>query len=94
MTPLLYVQGVAVAYFMAHLPRSLFPAMNGGDAAVPFCFVFFYIFVRRRRPVERRSRRTNRPKRRQNKHLAEGINLFDAGWIITAGEILYGPRPT
>ena len=34
---------MAVAYFMAHLPRSFFPAMNGGDAAVLFCFVFFYI---------------------------------------------------
>ena len=34
---------MAVAYFMAHLPRSLFPAMNGGDAAVLFCFVFLYI---------------------------------------------------
>jgi putative oxidoreductase len=35
---------MAVAYFMAHLPRSVFPAMNGGDAAVLFCFAFFYIF--------------------------------------------------
>jgi putative oxidoreductase len=35
---------MAVAYFMAHFPRSFFPAMNGGDAAVLFCFIFFYIF--------------------------------------------------
>lgn len=35
---------MAVAYFIAHLPRSFFPAVNGGDAAVLFCFVFFYIF--------------------------------------------------
>jgi putative oxidoreductase len=34
---------MAVAYFMAHLPRSFFPSMNGGDAAVLFCFAFFYI---------------------------------------------------
>jgi putative oxidoreductase len=34
---------MAAAYFMAHLPRSFFPAMNGGDAAVLFCFAFFYI---------------------------------------------------
>jgi putative oxidoreductase len=27
---------MAVAYFMAHFPRSFFPAMNGGDAAVLF----------------------------------------------------------
>ncbi len=34
---------MAVAYFMAHFPRSFFPAMNSGDAAVLFCFVFFYM---------------------------------------------------
>ncbi len=34
---------MAVAYFMAHLPRSFFPAVNGGDAAVLYCFVFLYI---------------------------------------------------
>jgi putative oxidoreductase len=35
---------MAVAYFMAHFPRSFFPAVNGGDAAVLYCFTFFYIF--------------------------------------------------
>jgi putative oxidoreductase len=35
---------MAAAYFMAHAPRSFFPAVNGGDAAVLYCFVFFYIF--------------------------------------------------
>jgi putative oxidoreductase len=35
---------MAAAYFIAHLPRSFFPAANGGDAAVLYCFVFFYIF--------------------------------------------------
>ena len=35
---------MAAAYFMAHFPRSVFPALNGGDAAVLFCFVFFYLF--------------------------------------------------
>ncbi|MDR3421691.1 MAG: DoxX family protein [Xanthobacteraceae bacterium] len=34
---------MAVAYFMAHFPRSFFPAVNGGDAAVLYCFVFLYI---------------------------------------------------
>ena len=34
---------MAVAYFMAHFPRSFFPSVNSGDAAVLFCFVFFYI---------------------------------------------------
>jgi putative oxidoreductase len=35
---------MAVAYFIAHFPRSFFPAVNGGDAAVLYCFAFFYIF--------------------------------------------------
>ena len=35
---------MAVAYFIAHFPRSFFPAVNGGDAAVLFCFTFLYIF--------------------------------------------------
>lgn len=34
---------MAVAYFMAHFPRSFFPALNGGDAAILFCFVFLYL---------------------------------------------------
>ncbi len=34
---------MAVAYFMAHFPRSFFPAVNGGDAAVLYCFAFLYI---------------------------------------------------
>lgn len=34
---------MAVAYFMAHAPKNLFPALNGGDAAILFCFVFLYI---------------------------------------------------
>jgi putative oxidoreductase len=27
-----------------HFPRSVFPAVNGGDAAVLYCFIFLYIF--------------------------------------------------
>jgi putative oxidoreductase len=34
---------MAFAYFMAHFPRSFFPAVNGGDAAVLYCFVFLYL---------------------------------------------------
>ena len=34
---------MAVAYFMAHFPHGWLPAMNGGDAAVLYCFVFLYI---------------------------------------------------
>jgi putative oxidoreductase len=35
---------MAAAYFIAHFPRSFFPAVNGGDAAVLYCFIFLYIF--------------------------------------------------
>ncbi len=34
---------MAAAYFMAHFPRGFFPAANGGDAAILFCFVFLYL---------------------------------------------------
>jgi putative oxidoreductase len=34
---------MAVAYFMAHFPRSPWPVANGGDAAILFCFVFLYL---------------------------------------------------
>lgn len=36
---------MAVAYWMAHFPRSFFPVLNGGDAAVLYCFVFLFIVV-------------------------------------------------
>ena len=36
---------MAVAYFMAHFPKSLFPVANGGDAAILYCFVFLLLFV-------------------------------------------------
>jgi putative oxidoreductase len=36
---------MAVAYFMAHAPKSFFPALSGGDAAILYCFIFFYLFL-------------------------------------------------
>ena len=33
---------MAAAYFMAHAPKSFFPMLNGGDAAILYCFVFLY----------------------------------------------------
>ncbi len=36
---------MAVAYFMAHAPKSFFPALNAGDAAILYCFVFLYLAV-------------------------------------------------
>jgi putative oxidoreductase len=34
---------MAAAYFMFHAPNSFWPAVNQGDAAILFCFVFLYI---------------------------------------------------
>lgn len=33
---------MAFAYFIAHAPQSFFPVLNGGDAAILYCFVFLY----------------------------------------------------
>ena len=34
---------MAFAYFMVHALEGFFPANNGGDAAVLFCFLFLYL---------------------------------------------------
>lgn len=34
---------MAVAYFMVHAKQSFYPGLNGGDAAILFCFVFLYL---------------------------------------------------
>jgi putative oxidoreductase len=36
---------MAVAYFMAHAPKSFFPLLNGGDGAILYCFFFLLFFV-------------------------------------------------
>jgi putative oxidoreductase len=36
---------MAVAYWLFHAPRGFYPVVNGGDAAILFCFVFLYIAV-------------------------------------------------
>ena len=36
---------MAFAYFIGHASKSLYPAQNGGVAAILFCFVFLYIFA-------------------------------------------------
>jgi putative oxidoreductase len=33
---------MAFAYFIAHAPKSFYPAANGGNLAVLYCFVFLY----------------------------------------------------
>src|SRR5215475_1108451 len=34
---------MAFAYWMVHAPKGIYPVLNGGDAAILYCFVFLYI---------------------------------------------------
>jgi putative oxidoreductase len=34
---------MAVAYFMAHAPRGLWPILNGGELPALYCFLFLYL---------------------------------------------------
>ncbi len=36
---------MAVAYFIAHAPKSLFPVINQGELAIVYCFLFLYFAV-------------------------------------------------
>jgi putative oxidoreductase len=36
---------MAVAYWLFHFPKSVYPVLNGGDAAILFCFIFLYLAV-------------------------------------------------
>ncbi len=34
---------MAVGYFLSHAPKSFWPGLNGGEPAILFCFIFFYV---------------------------------------------------
>jgi putative oxidoreductase len=34
---------LAFAYFIGHFPKGFWPGMNGGEAAILFCFIFLYL---------------------------------------------------
>jgi len=34
---------MAFAYWLAHAPQSAYPLLNGGDAAILYCFIFLYL---------------------------------------------------
>jgi putative oxidoreductase len=36
---------MAFAYFIAHFPKSFYPSLNGGVAAILFCFIFLYLAI-------------------------------------------------
>ena len=33
----------AAAYFIAHAPKGLYPAANGGETVMLYCFIFLYL---------------------------------------------------
>ena len=36
---------MAIAYFYSHAPQGFFPLVNRGEAAILYCFIFFYLFA-------------------------------------------------
>ena len=34
---------MAIGYWLAHAPQSMYPSINMGDAAILFCFIFLYL---------------------------------------------------
>ncbi len=36
---------MAVAYFLYHRPKGIWPILNGGELAVLYCFVFLYLAI-------------------------------------------------
>lgn len=34
---------IAIGYFVAHFPKSFWPLVNMGEAAILYCFIFLYI---------------------------------------------------
>jgi putative oxidoreductase len=36
---------MAFAYFISHFPQGFYPSLNGGVAAILFCFIFLYIAI-------------------------------------------------
>jgi len=51
---------LAFAYFLGHAHKSFFPLLNGGEAAVLFCFVYLYIACAGGGPLSVDAMRRNR----------------------------------
>ena len=51
---------MAVAYWTAHAPKSFFPAINGGDSAILFCFLFLYFVFAGAGPWSLDAKRTSK----------------------------------
>src|SRR5688572_13036568 len=53
---------MAVAYFMSHVPRGLWPIENRGEASVLFCFLFLYFAAHGAGPHSLDALRPRRPR--------------------------------
>ncbi len=42
---------MAIGYFMMHAPKSAFPLLSGGEGAILFCFIFFYLIFAGAGPI-------------------------------------------
>lgn len=58
---LLLAGTMAAAYFIGHAPRNMFPIANGGNLAIMYCFVFFYLVFAGPGPWSIDAQRTSKP---------------------------------
>ena len=54
---------MAVGYFLVHAPLGIFPALNAGELAILFCFIFLYIAAAGPGAWSIDEMRTRRPRR-------------------------------
>jgi len=52
---------MALAYFTFHFPRSFMPIADGGNLAIVYCFVFFYLIFAGAGPWGLDAVRQNKP---------------------------------
>ncbi len=82
---------MAFAYWMAHAPQSTYPVLNGGDAAILFCFLFLYLAAAGAGRLQRRRRARRRAAERceiaagrlQSLHVARLMAACPAQPIVT-----------
>ena len=54
---------MAVGYFLVHAPLGIFPALNAGELAILFCFIFLYMAAAGPGAWSTDEMRTRRPRR-------------------------------
>jgi putative oxidoreductase len=67
---------MAFAYFISHAPASFFPILNRGDAAILYCFIFFYLAFAGGGPLSFDAWRARSRLTRRQEQRAGGIGSF------------------